>query len=140
MLGACAPSQRAVSRPGRQRARTVQQAELRLSVFVRSGDMVNGHQLCREIVEQARNAGLTGATVVYGIQGFGHSATMRPPALLRRTGFEPVLVEIADDPARVHAFLPVLDRLLGSGLVVLKTVMVTRRAADLPDIAATASP
>jgi len=48
-----------------------------------------------------------------------------------------VLIEIIDDAARVRAFLPVLELLLGSGLVVLKTVSVTRRPADVPEIAAT---
>jgi len=101
--------------------------------------VVNGRPLYREIIERARSAGLSGATANLGLQGFGHSAMLRPPALLRRTGFEPVLIEIADDPARVRAFLPVLDQLLGSGLVVLRTVTVTRRVAAPPDIAATAA-
>lgn len=102
--------------------------------------MVNGRPLYRQIIERARSAGLSGATAIHGLQGFGHSAMLRSPALIRRNGFEPVLIEIADDPARVRAFLPVLDQLLGSGLVVLKTVTVTRRVPDLPDIAATAAP
>jgi nucleotide-binding universal stress UspA family protein len=41
-------------------------------------------------------------------------------------GTEPVLIEITDD-AVVRAFLPVLDQLIGSGLVLLKPVIATRR-------------
>jgi PII-like signaling protein len=102
--------------------------------------MVHGRPAYREIIDRARSAGLSGATAIHGLQGFGHSAMLRPPGLIRRNGFEPVLIEICDEAASVHAFLPVLDQLLGSGLVVLKTVTVMRRVADLPDIAATAAP
>ena len=129
-----------MNRPGQPAGRSVERAELRASIFVRAGDMVNGRPVYREIIDRARSAGLTGATAIHGLQGFGGSAMLRSPGLIRRNGFEPVLIEICDEAASVRAFLPVLDQLLGSGLVVLKTVTVTRRVADLPDIAATAAP
>jgi len=102
--------------------------------------MVNGRPVYREIIDRARSAGLTGATAIHGLQGFGGSAMLRSPGLIRQNGFGPVLIEICDEAASVRAFLPVLDQLLGSGLVVLKTVTVMRRVAGLPDIAATAAP
>jgi uncharacterized protein len=111
-----------------------------MSIFLCAGEMTTGRPLYREIIDRARTAGLSGATVLHGLQGFGESGMLAPPALIRRTGFEPVLIEIADEPARVHAFLAGLSGLLGGGLIVLKTVTVTRRVADLPDIAATAAP
>jgi len=128
------------SEPGKPAAgRTERRVELQLSVFLRSGDTLACRPLYREIVEQARTAGLRGATAIRGLQGFGDAGTLRSPGQARRTGYEPVRIEITDDPERVRAFLPVLDQLLGSGLVVLRTVTVTRRVADLPDIAATAA-
>lgn len=119
--------------------RSVRQPELQLSIFLSAAATHNGRPLHREIIDRARRAGLSGATAVTGLQGFGESGTLRSPGLLRRSGFEPVLIEIAADPASVHAFLAVLDQLLVGGLVVLKPVTVTRRAADLPDVSATAA-
>jgi uncharacterized protein len=121
-------------------SRTVRQAELQLSIFLRAGDLIGGRPAYHEIIDLAHRAGLSGASVVHGLRGFGDSAKLRPPGLIGPNGSEPVLIEILDSPARVHAFLPVLDQLLGSGLVVLKSVTASRRAADVPDIAATASP
>jgi uncharacterized protein len=115
------------------------QAELQLSVFIRAGDMFAGRPLYDEIVDRARAAGLRGATAVSGLQGFGGSAGPEPPGLAARDGLRPVLIEITDDPDRVRAFLPVLDELVGSGLVVLHTVTAVRRAADLPDITTSAA-
>lgn len=115
----------------------VRRDELHVSVFVRSGDTACGRPLHDVIIEQARAAGLSGATAVRGLQGFGGSGKLRPPPLGRLTGSEPVLIEIADEAAHVRAFLPVLDRLIGSGLLVLKEVTVTRWAAAREGVATT---
>ncbi len=117
--------------------RTPEHAELQVSIFVRAGDTFAGRPISDEIIDRARSAGLSGATAVRGLQGFGASTRLRSAGVSGRNGSEPVLIEITDDAARVRAFLPVLELLLGSGLVVLKTVSVTRRAADVPEIAAT---
>jgi uncharacterized protein len=126
------------SHPPLPPARTVRRAELQVSVFVRVGDSYAGRPLYREIVDRARRAGLRGATAVRGLHGFGGSASPRPPGLAARNGDQPVLVEITDDPARVRAFLPVLDELVGSGLVVVAEVTVVRKLADVTDITASA--
>lgn len=117
---------------------TVLQTELRMSVFVRAGDTFAGRPLYHEIVDRARRAGLRGATAVRGLTGYGGSGPEQPPGWSAWNGHEPVLIEITDDPGRVHAFLPVLDELVASGLVVLTTVTAVRRVADVPDITASA--
>ncbi len=119
-------------------AETVRSAQLQLSVFVRAGDRFGGRPLYSEIVNRAKAAGLAGATAVRGVEGFGASGKLRPPGLAGLRGTEPVLIEITDDDAAVRAVLPVLDQLIGSGLVLLKPVMVARRAAE-PDVTAFAS-
>jgi uncharacterized protein len=119
--------------------RTTYTSALQLSVFVRAGDMLAGRPLYCEIIERARQAGLSGATATRGLQGFGASGNLRSPGLLGRRGTEPVVIEITDDPVRVEAFLPVLDSLLGSGLVVLRTVTVSGKATSALGSAATAA-
>ncbi len=124
--------------------RLVRSCEVHVSVFVRAADTLAGRPLYREIVDRARAAGLSGATAVRGLTGFGSSGLLCPPGLAGLRGSEPVLIEISDDEARVRAFLPVLERLVGSGLVVLSRVTVTRRAAEPraaePGVTATAAP
>jgi uncharacterized protein len=124
--------------PRQPAAPAVLQTELLASIFLRAGDMLGGQPRYECVLARARGAGLRGATVTHGFQGFGSSGVLRAPGLLRRTGAEPVLVEIADRPDRVLAFLPELEQLAGPALVVLKEISVARPAADTPDIAATA--
>jgi uncharacterized protein len=114
-------------------------SELQLSIFVRTGDLLAGRPLYREIIERARGAGLSAATMIRGMQGFGASGKLRSPGLLGLRGTEPVVIEITDNPASVEAFLLVLDSMIGSGLVVLKPVTVTRKAASELGPAATAA-
>jgi uncharacterized protein len=129
------------SAPGLPRERrAVQQTRLQLSIFVRAGDMYAGRPLYREIVDRTRRAGLHGATALRGLQGFGASANLRRPGLSGRTGHEPVLIEVTDEAAKVRAFLPAVEQLVGGGgLIVLRTVTAMRAVADLPDIAASAA-
>jgi uncharacterized protein len=97
---------------------------MHVSVLVCCGEMRAGRPLYEAIVERARQAGLAGATVVHGFAGFGHSAVVRKAGLLGRSGYEPVLIEIADAVHRVDAFLPELRELAPDALVMLKSVQV----------------
>jgi uncharacterized protein len=114
-------------------------AQLQLSVVVREGDTFGGRALYDEIIDRARAAGLHGATAVRGLAGFGQSGGQGPPGLTARKGRRPVLIEVADDPARVRAFLPVLDELIGSGVVMVHAVAAARPARDVTDITASVS-
>jgi uncharacterized protein len=102
--------------------------------------MFAGRPLYHEIIDRARRAGLRGATAIRGMQGFGASGKVRASGLAGLSGHEPVLIQVTDDAARVRAFLPEIDHLLGAGLIVLHDVVTARRVAGLPDIAATAAP
>jgi uncharacterized protein len=113
-------------------------AVLQLSLFVRSADTFRGRALYHEIVDRARLAGLRGATAIRGVEGFGATARLRAPGRLGAlTGDEPVLIEITDDARKILAFLPAVESLPGTGLIVLRELTAVRRAApDVPDIAA----
>jgi len=38
----------------------------------------------------------------------------------------PFIVEIVDSPDKVNAFLPVLDEMMGSGLITIETIKVVQ--------------
>ena len=56
---------------------------LRLSIFVGEGDLWHHKPLYAEIVHRARRAGLAGATVLRGIEGFGATSVIHRPHLFR---------------------------------------------------------
>ncbi|GAB3164119.1 DUF190 domain-containing protein [Amycolatopsis sp. NPDC004378] len=99
---------------------------LRLSIFVGADDLWHHRPVHHEIVERARRAGIAGATVLRGCEGFGSSSTIHTTRLLSMTEDLPVLVLIIDTEARIRAFLPELDELIAEGTVLIDEVQVRR--------------
>lgn len=103
---------------------------LRLTVYVAEGDVWHHRPLFDEIVHRAHAAGLAGASVFRGIEGFGSSATVHTQRLLSLSEDLPVAVVIVDDARRVRAFVPQLAELTDVGLVTLEPVEVVRGGGD----------
>ncbi|PBC85001.1 MULTISPECIES: DUF190 domain-containing protein [unclassified Streptomyces] len=88
---------------------------LRLTVLVGEEDVWHHKPLYAEIVHRARHAGLAGASVFRGIEGFGSSGIVHTQRLLSLSEETPVAIVIVDAEERVRAFLPQLDELLADG-------------------------
>jgi PII-like signaling protein len=67
---------------------------------------------------------LSGATVLRGPMGFGHSSRLHTAKILRLSEDLPLVIEIVDSEEQINAFLPVLDEMMSSGLVTLEKVQV----------------
>lgn len=106
---------------------------LRVTVFVGENDRWHHKPLFTEIVHRARRAGLAGASVFRGIEGFGASSLIHTTRLLSLSEDLPVAVVIVDTEERVRAFLPELDELVTEGLVVLDDCRVIRYTGRDPD-------
>lgn len=111
---------------------TITGPALRLSVFVGEGDQWHHHPLYTEIVHRAHAAGLAGASVLRGIEGFGKSNHIHTTRLLSLSEDLPVAVIIVDEEAKIRAFLPQLDELVTEGLVILDPVEVARYVGRPP--------
>ncbi|ABC21042.1 DUF190 domain-containing protein [Rhodospirillum rubrum] len=84
-----------------------------------------GHApLFEAIVTKALEMGLAGATVLRGPLGYGHSSRIHTAKILDLSNDLPVVIEIAESQARIDAFLPVLDGMIGKGLVTLEKIQV----------------
>ncbi|MFF7853388.1 DUF190 domain-containing protein [Streptomyces sp. NPDC007904] len=99
---------------------------LRLTVLVGENDTWRHRPLYSEIVHRAHAAGLAGASVFRGVEGFGASSLVHTSRLLSLSEDLPVAVVIVDTEERVRAFLPELDELVTGGLVLLDRCEVVR--------------
>ncbi|MEV5878396.1 DUF190 domain-containing protein [Streptomyces sp. NPDC052101] len=99
---------------------------LRLTVYIGEDDTWHHKPLYSEIVHRAHAAGLAGASVFRGIEGFGASSRIHTSRLLSLSEDLPVAVVVVDTEERVRAFLPQLDELVGEGLVTLEECEVVR--------------
>lgn len=99
---------------------------LRLTVYVGENDVVRRRPLYSEIVHRAHAAGLAGASVFRGVEGFGASSRVHSSRILSLSEDLPIAVVIVDLRERIEAFLPTVEDLVGEGLVVLDEVEVVR--------------
>ena len=95
-----------------------------LRVFVGESDRWEGRPLHEAIVLRARERGLAGATVLRGLAGFGAHSRIHTAAVLRLSEDLPMVVEIADTPERIAAFLPELDGMVREGMVTVEDVHI----------------
>lgn len=106
---------------------------LRLTVFIGESDTWHHKPLFSEIVHRARRAGLAGATVFRGIEGYGASSAIHTTRLLSLSEDLPVSIIIVDSAERIRAFLPQLDELITEGLILLDDVEVVRHVGRTLD-------
>jgi len=103
---------------------------LLLRIFLGESDRYRHQPLYEAIVLRAREMHLAGATVLRGPMGFGHSSRLHTTKILRLSEDLPILVELVDSEEKINAFLPVLDPMIGGGLVTTEKVKVIEYRAD----------
>ncbi len=107
----------------------------RLTVYLGEDDTWHHKPLYTEIVHRAHQAGLAGASVLRGIEGFGASSPrVHTSRILSLSEDLPVVVVIVDTAEKIQAFLPQVDEVVAEGLVTVEEVQAVahryRRADD----------
>lgn len=103
-----------------------------LRIFIGESDRHEHRPLYEAIVLQARELQLAGATVLRSPLGFGAASRLHTAKILRLSTDLPMVIEIVDDEERINAFLPILDTMIGSGLVTLEKVRVIHYRSQPP--------
>lgn len=98
----------------------------RLTIFIGESDRHGHTPLATEIVQRAHAAGLAGASVFRGVEGYGASNHIHTTRLLSLSDDLPMAIMIIDTEARIESFLPQLDELITEGLVILDDVQVVK--------------
>ena len=99
---------------------------LRLTVYLKVNAHWHHKPVYSEIVQRAHAAGLAGASVFRGNEGFGKSEHIHTTHLFSFNGDIPAAVVIIDAEERIRAFLPRIEEILEDGIVFLEPVEVVR--------------
>src|SRR5690242_19352119 len=95
-----------------------------LLIFIGESERYEHQPLYVAIVLRARESHLAGATVLRGPMGFGKSSRLHTAKILRLSLDLPMVIEIVDSEEKIRAFLPLLDGMMGGGLVTMEKVEV----------------
>jgi PII-like signaling protein len=98
----------------------------RLTIFVGESDHHGHTPLATEIVQRAHRAGLAGASVFRGVEGYGASNHIHTTRILSLSDDLPIAIIIVDTDEAVQRFVPELDELITEGLVILDDVEVIK--------------
>jgi PII-like signaling protein len=102
----------------------IPQDAVTLRIYIGESERWHHQPLYEAIVKKAREKNLGGATVLRGSMGFGKSCRIHTSKMLDLSMDLPLVLEIVDSKENIDAFLPILDEMIGSGLVTLEQVKV----------------
>ncbi len=95
-----------------------------LKIYIGESDRYHGRPLANALVQRLRGEGVAGATVFRGVEGFGANSRIHTAQILRLSEDLPLVVEVIDRPERIAAILPIVDEMVGDGLVTMLDVDV----------------
>ena len=95
-----------------------------LKIYIGESDKWHGKPLSTALVERLRQEGLAGATVLRAVEGFGANSRVHTAHILRLSEDLPLVVEVVDRADRIDLILPMVDEMVGDGLVTLTDVDV----------------
>jgi PII-like signaling protein len=107
------------------------QESLLLRVFIGETDSWQHQPLYKAIVQSARESHIAGATVLRSSMGYGKASRLHTNKILRLSGDLPLVIEIVDSESKINAFLPILEEMIGGGLMTLEKVHVIYYSSGL---------
>jgi uncharacterized protein len=96
----------------------------KLTIYIGDSDRHGRKPLHLAIVEMLHEEGISGATVLHGIEGYGSHKRIPTARILDLSGDLPLVIVVVDRPGKIEAVLPKLDGIIGEGLVTIEDVRI----------------
>jgi len=101
-----------------------------LRVYFCESDRHDGHPLEEAIVDALQSAGISGATVIRGVAGYGGSSILHTTHVLRLSEDLPLVIEAVDTSEKVEAVLPQLAEIASDSLITTQQIEIHVRRPD----------
>ncbi len=96
----------------------------KLTIYIGDSDRHGRKPLHLAIIKLLHAEGISGATVLHGIEGYGSHKQIHTARILDLSGDLPEVIVAVDRPEKIEAVLPKLDEMIGEGLVTTEEVRV----------------
>jgi len=101
-----------------------------MRIFIGEQDRYHHRPLYEALVELFRKEGFAGATVLRGLSGFGAHSVYHTQHLLDLSADLPLVVEVVDSQEKIDAIMPMVDEMMGGGMITLEKATVIRYTHD----------
>src|ERR1700681_4229867 len=98
----------------------------KVSIYVGEDQQYHSHALYAAILDYLFYRGISGATVVRGIAGFGADHKLHTTRILRLTENLPIKIEFIESPEKVDEILPKLHEMVGTGLIEMQDTRIVK--------------
>lgn len=95
-----------------------------LRIYLGESDRHEGMPLYEWLVRKAKEKGLSGATILRGVEGFGARSRIRSARPLDLSTDLPIIVEIVDTLEKIDNFMPTVDETVKEGLATIEKVTI----------------
>jgi PII-like signaling protein len=111
---------------------------LKVSIYVNEGSTHHGFATASSILEFLFFRGVSGATVLKGIAGFGADHHIHTASVVELSDKLPVKVEFIESPEKVDELMGKLQELAGTGMIEVQETTITkvgtRKEADVAEL------
>lgn len=101
---------------------------LKVSIYVSEGSTRHGVSTYSAILDFLFYRGISGATVVKGVAGFGADHHMHSSSSVEISDRLPIIIEFVETPEKVNAILSKLEDLVGTGMIEMHETTVAKPA------------
>ena len=102
-----------------------------LRIYMSQSDTYKGKSSHDVVVEYLKNAGIAGATVIHGIEGYGTHNEIHTASVLRLGVDLPVIVEVIDEEEKIRNLVPELRKMLPDALITLQDIEIVSNNKNL---------
>ncbi|HEY1681047.1 MAG TPA: DUF190 domain-containing protein [Candidatus Tumulicola sp.] len=95
-----------------------------MRIFVDEGERYHKKPLFMAIVDELRDRGFGGATVLRGIEGFGSHERVHSMRVIDSASSLPILIEVAETEEKIRETVPKLREMIPDGLITLERIQM----------------
>jgi PII-like signaling protein len=123
--------------PSKGQSQPIQELPLKLEgraklmrIYIGEDDKWRDKPLHRALIESLRANDIAGVTIYQGIAGYGANRRLHKEKAFGFSKDKPIMLSVVDSEEKIRAFLPILDDMIGAGLVVLSDVDIIKYTHD----------
>jgi PII-like signaling protein len=98
----------------------------RMMIFIDETDHFHGANLAASLVDTLCKEGLSGATAMRGMTGFGVHGHVHTTHLVDLSVNLPIVITVVDTIEKIDLVLPIIQEMIAEGLIVVDEVQAIR--------------